>query len=116
MAKHKAPQSRIAGRNSKTGSFVPVRETAQRSATSQREHIPLPGHSESRKKTAPVYRSSPSGRFVEREQNSVTTAKGETVVIYRDSETGRYTTTRSAERIESTTKRAYESLKRLAKK
>jgi hypothetical protein len=41
---NKKPQSRIAGRDSKTGQFVPVRETHQRPATTQREHLPLPGY------------------------------------------------------------------------
>ena len=36
-------QSRIGGRDSKTGQFIPVKETQQRPATTQRERIPLPG-------------------------------------------------------------------------
>ena len=41
MAKER--QSRIGGRDSKTGQFVPLRETERRPATTTREHIPLPG-------------------------------------------------------------------------
>lgn len=37
------PKARIGGRDSRTGQFVPLRETYQRPATTQREHIPLPG-------------------------------------------------------------------------
>lgn len=40
----KEPQARVGGRDSKTGQFVPMRETYQRPATTQREHIPLPGY------------------------------------------------------------------------
>jgi hypothetical protein len=36
-------QSRIGGRDSRNGQFVPLRETERRPATTQREHIPLPG-------------------------------------------------------------------------
>lgn len=44
MAKQKEPQSRIGGRDSQTGQFVPLSETKRRPDTTQREHIPLPGH------------------------------------------------------------------------
>ena len=44
MAKSKEPQSRVGGRDSGTGRFIPVRETYQRPATTQRERIPLPGY------------------------------------------------------------------------
>jgi len=40
----KQPTSRIGGRDSSTGKFIPVRETERRPATTQRERIPLPGH------------------------------------------------------------------------
>jgi hypothetical protein len=40
----KERESRIGGRDSKNGQFIPVKETYQRPATTQREHIPLPGH------------------------------------------------------------------------
>lgn len=40
----KEPQARVGGRDSRTGQFVPVRETYQRPASTQREHIPLPGY------------------------------------------------------------------------
>ena len=39
----KQPRSRLAGRDSKTGQFIPLRETYQRPATTEREHVPLPG-------------------------------------------------------------------------
>ena len=41
---NKDPKSRVGGRDSETGRFVPVDETYQRPATTQRERIPLPGH------------------------------------------------------------------------
>ena len=44
MAKSKEPQSRVGGRDSETGRFIPVRETYERPATTQRERIPLPGY------------------------------------------------------------------------
>jgi hypothetical protein len=40
MAERKA---RVGGRDSGTGRFVPLSETKRRPATTQREHIPLPG-------------------------------------------------------------------------
>lgn len=40
----KQPTSRIGGRDSGTGRFIPVAETQRRPATTQRERIPLPGH------------------------------------------------------------------------
>lgn len=40
----KTPHSRIGGRDSRTGQFIPVKETEQRPATTQRERIPLPGY------------------------------------------------------------------------
>gem|GEM_PF-1706104 len=40
----KKPTTRIGGRDSGTGRFVPVKETERRPATTQRERIPLPGH------------------------------------------------------------------------
>lgn len=39
----KERQSRVGGRDSRTGQFVPISETVRRPATTQREHIPLPG-------------------------------------------------------------------------
>jgi len=43
MAK-KQSATRLVGRDSRTGQFVPLRETRQRPATTQRERIPLPGY------------------------------------------------------------------------
>jgi hypothetical protein len=40
----KKPESRIGGRDSRNGQFIPVRETERRPATTQRERIPLRGH------------------------------------------------------------------------
>ena len=40
----KEPQARVGGRDSTNGKFVPLSETYQRPATTQREHIPLPGY------------------------------------------------------------------------
>jgi hypothetical protein len=37
-------QSRLAGRDNRTGQFVPVRETQQRPGNTTREHLPLPGY------------------------------------------------------------------------
>lgn len=39
----KERQSRLGGRDNKTGQFVPVKETNQRPGSTTREHIPLPG-------------------------------------------------------------------------
>jgi hypothetical protein len=38
------PKGRVGGRDSRTGQFIPVKETQRRPATTQREIIPLPGH------------------------------------------------------------------------
>ena len=43
----KERESRIGGRDSKTGQFIPGKETYKRPATTEREDIPLPGHSSS---------------------------------------------------------------------
>lgn len=40
----KKPKARLGGRDSTTGRFIPLSETHRRPATTQREHIPLPGH------------------------------------------------------------------------
>jgi len=40
----KKPQGRMGGRDSKTGEFIPLKETYKRPATTQREVIPLPGY------------------------------------------------------------------------
>ena len=40
----KEQHSRIGGRDSETGKFIPLRETESRPATTQRERIPLPGY------------------------------------------------------------------------
>jgi len=40
----KQRESRVAGRDTRTGYFVPVEETRRRPATTVREHVPLPGH------------------------------------------------------------------------
>lgn len=42
MAKDR--QSRVGGRDNRTGQFVPLSETKQRPGSTTREHIPLPGH------------------------------------------------------------------------
>jgi hypothetical protein len=42
MAKER--QSRLGGRDNKTGQFVPLPETQQRPKSTTREHIPLPGY------------------------------------------------------------------------
>lgn len=36
-------QSRVGGRDSRNGQFVPISETQRRPDTTQRERIPLPG-------------------------------------------------------------------------
>lgn len=36
-------KSRVGGRDSENGRFIPLKETYERPATTQREHIPLPG-------------------------------------------------------------------------
>ena len=41
---NKDRESRLGGRDNKTGQFVPLKETNQRPAGTTREHIPLPGH------------------------------------------------------------------------
>jgi len=40
----KEPTTRIGGRDSETGRFIPVEETYKRPSTTERERIPLPGH------------------------------------------------------------------------
>lgn len=50
----KKPTSRIGGRDSRTGRFIPLRETERRPGTTQRERIPLPGHGDTgRSRLAP---------------------------------------------------------------
>ncbi len=44
MATKKQPTSRIGGRDSRSGQFIPLRETNRRPDTTQRERIPLPGY------------------------------------------------------------------------
>jgi hypothetical protein len=39
----KKPQSRVGGRDNKTGYFVPLQETRERPESTTRERIPLPG-------------------------------------------------------------------------
>ena len=68
-----------------------------------------------REATSSRYVSSPNGRR-EGERTTLKSTKGQIVVIYRDSTTGRYTTERSADRIRTTSERAAESLRRLAKR
>ena len=41
---NKERQSRVGGRDSNSGRFIPLRETHQRPGSTQREHIPLPGY------------------------------------------------------------------------
>ncbi len=43
MGNKKEPRSRIAGRDSRTGQFIPVQETKWRPDTTERERVPLPG-------------------------------------------------------------------------
>jgi hypothetical protein len=43
----KEPTSRLAGRDAKTGEFIPVNEAKRRPATTVVERLPLPGHGES---------------------------------------------------------------------
>lgn len=43
MSNKKEPRSRIAGRDSRTGQFIPVQETKWRPDTTERERVPLPG-------------------------------------------------------------------------
>ena len=40
----KERQSRLGGRDNRTGHFVPLKETEQRPASTTRERIPLPGY------------------------------------------------------------------------
>lgn len=42
MAKER--QSRLAGRDNKTGEFVKLKETERRPGSTTREHLPLPGY------------------------------------------------------------------------
>lgn len=105
--------SKLGGRENRTGQFVPLRETARRPDTTQRERIPLPGHGETGRYD---YKTSPSGRFIESERQVVTSAKGEKVAIYRDARTGAFTSKRSAEEILKVSTQSAESLKRLAKR
>lgn len=39
----KERQSRLGGRDNRTGEFIPLKETEQRPASTTRERIPLPG-------------------------------------------------------------------------
>jgi len=50
MSKSKQPQSRVGGRDSRNGQFIPLRETERRPDTTQRERIPLPGFGDTKKK------------------------------------------------------------------
>lgn len=43
MASKKPPQSRVAGRDNRTGEFVKVSETQRRPDSTTRERLPLPG-------------------------------------------------------------------------
>lgn len=118
MSKPKSPVTRVGGRDSRSGEFVPLRETQRRPDTTQRERIPLPGHGDTGRgdKKSREYRTSPSGQFTERDSRSMTSAKGEKLVVYRDSKTGAFTTRKSAEVIKEVTKQAANSLRRLAKR
>lgn len=40
----KQPKARIGARNSRDGQFIPLSEANRRPETTQKEHIPLPGH------------------------------------------------------------------------
>jgi hypothetical protein len=51
MAKDR--QSRLGGRDNKTGHFVPLKETERRPASTTREHIPLPGFGDVKPHTPP---------------------------------------------------------------
>lgn len=46
----KPPTTRLAGRDSRTGEFVPVKEARSRPDTTQVERLPLPGHGDTKKK------------------------------------------------------------------
>lgn len=39
-----ARQSRVGGRDNRSGQFVPLSETQRRPGSTTREHIPLPGY------------------------------------------------------------------------
>lgn len=43
MATKGGRQSRVGGRDNKSGQFVPVKETEKRPASTTKERIPLPG-------------------------------------------------------------------------
>lgn len=43
MASKKERQSRLGGRDNRTGEFIPLRDTERRPDSTTREHIPLPG-------------------------------------------------------------------------
>ncbi len=40
----KERQSRLAGRDNRTGEFVKLKETERRPGSTTREHLPLPGY------------------------------------------------------------------------
>ncbi len=46
----KPPTSRLAGRDARTGEFIPVSEARRRPTTTVVERLPLPGHGEDNKK------------------------------------------------------------------
>lgn len=109
----KTAGSKIVGRETKTGHFVPLRETAKRPSTTSRERIPLPEYGEA---SGSGYKTSPSGRYIESERQVVVSSKGEKVIIYRDARTGAFSSRKSAETIRKVSSSSAESLKRLAKR
>jgi len=46
----KPPTTRLAGRDSRTGEFIPVDVARSRPSTTQVERLPLPGHGDTKKK------------------------------------------------------------------
>lgn len=115
--------SRVGGRDARTGHFVPLKETERRPTTTLRERIPIKGRwvrvdggtykAQSAGKS--VYRTSPSGRFTERKNLPVSSAKGEWLIIYVN-EAGAVASRKSTETLNKIAKRAAKSLKRLAKR
>jgi hypothetical protein len=49
----KKPESRIGGRDARTGQSIPVEETRRRPDTTVRERVPLPGHGDTGKGKTP---------------------------------------------------------------
>ena len=98
----RSQKSKTIGRENASGRFVSVSEAKRRPTTTEKERIPLPGQSsrEHATKTSADrdirYRDSTSGQFVP--------------------ERDRHPSKSSADRIRSTSEKASDSLKRLAKR